>query len=102
MSLGFEMGPGKGGWKTNAEGMQRLVGAERIWVTKNATARYIRFLDDFPVMPLNNVWTDVSTGSFTADKTSGVAPLTVLTKPFPCPGKCVYCPTEPGMPGAWS
>ncbi len=25
---------------------------------------------------------------------SGIAPITVLTKPFPCPGKCVYCPTE--------
>lgn len=25
---------------------------------------------------------------------SGIAPVTVLTKPFPCPGKCVYCPTE--------
>lgn len=25
---------------------------------------------------------------------SGIAPVTVLTKPFPCPGRCVYCPTE--------
>jgi len=25
---------------------------------------------------------------------SGVAVLTVLTKPFPCPGKCVFCPQE--------
>src|SRR6185295_14694927 len=25
---------------------------------------------------------------------SGIAPISVLTKPFPCPGKCVYCPTE--------
>ena len=32
---------------------------------------------------------------------SGVAPITVLTKPFPCPGKCVYCPTEPGMPKSY-
>jgi elongator complex protein 3 len=32
---------------------------------------------------------------------SGVAPVTVLTKPFPCPGKCVYCPTEPGMPKSY-
>ena len=29
---------------------------------------------------------------------SGVAIVTVLTKPFPCPGKCIYCPTEAGMP----
>lgn len=32
---------------------------------------------------------------------SGVAPITVLTKPFPCPGKCVYCPTEPNMPKSY-
>jgi elongator complex protein 3 len=25
---------------------------------------------------------------------SGISPISVLTKPFPCPGKCVYCPTE--------
>jgi len=32
---------------------------------------------------------------------SGVAPVTVLTKPFPCPGKCLYCPQEPGMPKSY-
>jgi len=32
---------------------------------------------------------------------SGVAPITVLTKPYPCPGKCVYCPTEAGMPKSY-
>lgn len=25
---------------------------------------------------------------------SGVSVITLLTKPYPCPGKCVYCPTE--------
>lgn len=32
---------------------------------------------------------------------SGVAPVTVLTKPYPCPGRCVYCPTERGMPKSY-
>ena len=32
---------------------------------------------------------------------SGVTPITVLTKPYPCPGKCVYCPLEPGMPKSY-
>ena len=32
---------------------------------------------------------------------SGVAPITVLTKPYPCPGKCVYCPTEYRMPKSY-
>ncbi len=32
---------------------------------------------------------------------SGVAVVTVLTKPYPCPGKCVYCPTEARMPKSY-
>jgi elongator complex protein 3 len=32
---------------------------------------------------------------------SGVAVITVLTKPYPCPGKCVFCPTEKGMPKSY-
>lgn len=32
---------------------------------------------------------------------SGVAPITVLTKPYPCPGRCVYCPTEARMPKSY-
>ena len=32
---------------------------------------------------------------------SGVSVITVLTKPFVCPGKCVYCPTEQGMPKSY-
>ena len=32
---------------------------------------------------------------------SGVAPLTVLMKPFPCPGRCVYCPTDVRMPKSY-
>ena len=32
---------------------------------------------------------------------SGVTPLTVLTKPFPCPGKCIYCPNDLRMPKSY-
>lgn len=32
---------------------------------------------------------------------SGVAPITVLTKPYPCPGNCAYCPSEPNMPKSY-
>ncbi len=32
---------------------------------------------------------------------SGVAPVTVLTKPFPCPGKCIFCPTFEIMPKSY-
>src|SRR3989344_7447261 len=29
---------------------------------------------------------------------SGVTVITVLTKPFPCPGQCIYCPLDERMP----
>lgn len=32
---------------------------------------------------------------------SGIAPVAVLTKPYPCPGACVYCPTEPDVPQSY-
>lgn len=32
---------------------------------------------------------------------SGVAIITVLTKPYPCPGRCVYCPSEARMPQSY-
>jgi len=32
---------------------------------------------------------------------SGVTPITILTKPFPCPGKCSFCPTEVDMPKSY-
>lgn len=32
---------------------------------------------------------------------SGVAPVTVLTRPYPCPGKCIFCPTYDNMPKSY-
>ncbi len=32
---------------------------------------------------------------------SGVAPVAVLTAPYPCPGGCLFCPSEPGLPKSY-
>jgi elongator complex protein 3 len=32
---------------------------------------------------------------------SGVTTVTVLTKPYPCPGQCVFCPTDARMPKSY-
>ncbi len=32
---------------------------------------------------------------------SGVTPVTVLTKPFPCPGQCIFCPNDIRMPKSY-
>ncbi len=32
---------------------------------------------------------------------SGVTPLTVLTRPHPCPGRCIFCPNDVRMPKSY-
>jgi len=32
---------------------------------------------------------------------SGIVNVSVLTKPYPCPGKCIFCPTEKGLPKSY-
>lgn len=56
----------------------------------------------------------VASGEWTADEgllarlrmkpvrtLSGVTTVTVLTKPYPCPGKCIFCPTDVRMPKSY-
>jgi adenine-specific DNA-methyltransferase len=51
--------PAKGmHWKTKVDGLYRLLGARRIVIEGNSP-RFLRFLDDFPVYPINNLWTDI-------------------------------------------
>jgi hypothetical protein len=46
------------GWKTNREGIERLLQAERIHLLKTSL-RYKILLDDYPVSTLSNIWNDV-------------------------------------------
>lgn len=32
---------------------------------------------------------------------SGISNVSVLTKPYPCPGKCIFCPLEKGFPKSY-
>ncbi len=32
---------------------------------------------------------------------SGIVNVSVLTKPYPCPGECIYCPSEKGIPKSY-
>lgn len=55
---GRDFVPGAGEWKTNREGMSRLVAAGRVEPSRNSL-NYVRFVDDFSAFPLTNVWTDI-------------------------------------------
>ena len=50
--------PGKGTWKTDKKGMDRLAAARRI-LTSGNRLYYKRYLDDFGLFPIANVWSDM-------------------------------------------
>lgn len=53
--------PPKGShWKTTLEGLKRLAENNRIEVA-GKTLRYIRYLTDFPLIAMNNLWKDTQT-----------------------------------------
>lgn len=45
-------------WKTTLDGMERLAKANRIVPSSN-TLNYVRYIDDFPVVALHSIWTDI-------------------------------------------
>lgn len=75
-------------WKTNEIGMARLKAAGRLEATEKRLG-YVRFLDDFPAVQINNRWEDVA-ASFMADKT-----YVVQTSPTVIQ-RCVLMTTDPG------
>jgi adenine-specific DNA-methyltransferase len=76
-------------WKTTPEGLSRLAEANRLMLLGNSL-RYKRYLNDFPVFPLSNVWTDTGVSGF-ADKKVYV----VQTNPSVI-ARCLLMSTDPG------
>ncbi len=75
-------------WKTNEIGMARLKAAGRLEATDKRLG-YVRYLDDFPAVQINNRWEDVA-ASFMADKT-----YVVQTSPTVIQ-RCILMSTDPG------
>ncbi len=57
---GKKYAPGKGTFKSNQDGLERLAAAMRIQATSVAGLGYRRFLDDFPLAAIGNLWSDIS------------------------------------------
>jgi adenine-specific DNA-methyltransferase len=77
-------------WKTNEEGMARLLAARRVQASR-ATLSYVRFLDDFAAFPISNVWTDIGGIQSRAD------PKTyVVQTALPAIERCLLMTTDPG------
>ena len=77
-------------WKTTTQGLRRLAEAERIVVEGNSL-RYVRFLDDYPVFGLSNVWPDVGgIQSRTEGKLYAVQTAALAVE------RCILMTTDPG------
>ena len=81
----------KGSWKTNIEGIKRLIEKRRIDVTDTGGIGYVRFYDDFPFLPITNLWTDtVGQNQFGGERVYVVqTALTVVQR-------CLLMSTDPG------
>lgn len=87
---GINLGPGKGTFKTDENGLKRLALADRLG-RRGTALRYVRHLDDFGVVPIANVWQDtVIAGSRSGEKT-----YIVQTTPRVIE-RCILMATDPG------
>jgi adenine-specific DNA-methyltransferase len=78
-------------WKTNEQGFDRLLKAHRIEGSKSNTLGYVRFLDDFPVYELTDIWTDtLGQNQFGGPKTY------VVQTALSAIERCVIMTTDPG------
>ena len=87
---GRTFSPGKRTFTTDETGMSRLRSADRLATSKN-TISYVRFVDDFPAFPLNNIWTDIGGVQSRADPKVYV----VQTGPKVIE-RCILMATDPG------
>ncbi|MBT3241126.1 MAG: tRNA uridine(34) 5-carboxymethylaminomethyl modification radical SAM/GNAT enzyme Elp3 [Chloroflexi bacterium] len=68
-------------------GKQMLVAAYRKMVAEGEMEADLNLLAQIRMKPMRTQ--------------SGVTVVTVLTKPYPCPGKCIFCPTDIRMPKSY-
>lgn len=80
--------PSTGGWKTNYEGMMKLISKGRIFATKS----YVNFklyINDFPFTPVSNLWSDTM-GTAEQDKKYVVQTTKKVLE------RCILMTTDPG------
>ena len=77
-------------WKTNIEGLEKLGKANRLIVLGNSV-NYKRYFDDYPVVPLNDRWTDTAIAGF-----SGESKIYVVQTAQKVIQRCILMTTDPG------
>jgi len=80
---------GSRGWSTSYEGLKRLEKLKRI-IGRGTAIAYIRFHDDYPVLPIKNIWVDVAFSSRSEEK------LYVVQTSIKAIQRCLLMTTDPG------
>jgi len=81
--------PGAGTFRTDLSGMQRLDFARRLIGVGN-TLRFVRYADDFPFRPINNIWDDTRQSGFAEPKVYVVQTVRRVIE------RCLLLTTDPG------
>jgi len=81
--------PGRGGWKTSREGLDRLAAFHRLEAYGNTLA-YRRYATDFPFSRLSNLWDDTVTGGYAEQRFYVVQTNSKVIQ------RCLLMTTDPG------
>jgi adenine-specific DNA-methyltransferase len=81
--------PGARWWGTTEPGMRRVKKASRLAASGN-TISFFRAWLDYPVAPLNNLWTDTASGGFLEQKIYVVQTTEKIVQ------RCILMATDPG------
>ncbi|MGP8247683.1 MAG: site-specific DNA-methyltransferase, partial [Bryobacteraceae bacterium] len=76
-------------WKTTTAGLERLAKAWRLEASVNSL-RYVRFIDDFPVQPITNLWDDTNRPGYVDSKRYAVQTNTKVIE------RCLLMTTSAG------
>jgi adenine-specific DNA-methyltransferase len=79
----------KSRWKTNEAGIANLLAAFRLEATSTGLY-YVRFIDDFPAMPIGDMWSDTVVAGFASDKKYVVETSAKVVE------RCLLMSTDPG------
>lgn len=80
--------PGTRYWSTSPSGLKNLGLAGRLFPTGN-TLNFLRYLNDFPFIPIADIWTDTSTGG-------GSERYYVVQTTIKVISRCLLISTDPG------
>ena len=84
--------PGKGTFKTNEAGLNKLANANRLHATVSSGLSYRRFKDDFGYAPVANLWSDIS-GAVQSRSDPKIYAVQTSTSVV---ARCIQMATDPG------